>query len=166
MSLNQATKRCEHGFLEGKNCNVCAHGDPLEAALTRARVQLELAPESPQVAPSPIAPPRRLHPPLRPENISGRGRVSEILREVAETFDVLPALIMSRSRQGPIAAARSLAWLLIRDELGWSYPAIGKQFGRDHTTVLVGVDRMRFRLRNEQRLWQQTAHLFGKQAAE
>ncbi|MFP3944397.1 MAG: helix-turn-helix domain-containing protein [Alphaproteobacteria bacterium] len=54
--------------------------------------------------------------------------------------------IMGDTRRAPVAAARHLAWLLIRERLGYSFPRIAQFFKRDHTTVFLGVERARQRL--------------------
>lgn len=41
--------------------------------------------------------------------------------------------------------ARQEAYALIRDALGWSYPKLGRYFGRHHTSIMQGVDAHRAR---------------------
>lgn len=38
-----------------------------------------------------------------------------------------------------VTRARRRVWKMVRDQLGWSYPAIGQLFGWDHTSVLDGI---------------------------
>lgn len=47
--------------------------------------------------------------------------------------------LMGRSSARLIAHARQDAMRRIREALGYSYPRIGRFFGRDHTTVVHGV---------------------------
>lgn len=49
-------------------------------------------------------------------------------------------ILISRARDGETARARSAAMYIAR-EMGDSYPAIGRAFGRDHTTVHTNVRR-------------------------
>lgn len=51
--------------------------------------------------------------------------------------------VFSRSRIGRIARARKFVWLYLHDTASWSYPEIGRAFGRDHTTVMSGVKSVR-----------------------
>lgn len=48
--------------------------------------------------------------------------------------------MLGRSREMPLPIARGRFYAYLR-ALGWSYPAIGKLVGRDHTTVLSQVRR-------------------------
>ncbi|MDH5796968.1 MAG: hypothetical protein OEZ19_00260 [Paracoccaceae bacterium] len=62
-----------------------------------------------------------------------------ILREVCEAHDLKREVIFSRNRSKKVVIARAIIYDRIRKELGWSYPKIGKLFGRDHTTILHGI---------------------------
>ncbi|WP_437309942.1 helix-turn-helix domain-containing protein [Sorangium sp. So ce388] len=53
--------------------------------------------------------------------------------------NVLIEEVFSRSRRAHIARARHRLWLWLHVEKGWSYPAIGDRFDRDHTTIMSGV---------------------------
>lgn len=44
--------------------------------------------------------------------------------------------LISRDRHKNVSAARHEIMYWIRTKLKWSYPEIGRLFGRDHTTVL------------------------------
>lgn len=63
------------------------------------------------------------------------GRVPAIIEETAGYFGVSVREIMGRSRSKSVASARKEAMRKVR-ELGFSYPEIGRMFGRDHTTVV------------------------------
>jgi hypothetical protein len=64
----------------------------------------------------------------------------------AETCTGVPiASILGRRQTGFIVRARDLVAYRLRAEMGWSYPAIGKALGRDHSSVLVAVRRHRRR---------------------
>jgi chromosomal replication initiator protein len=62
-----------------------------------------------------------------------------IVREVCEAHDVKRDEIFKKNRSKKLVMARGVIYDRIRKELGWSYPKIGKLFGRDHTTILHGV---------------------------
>lgn len=65
----------------------------------------------------------------------------KVRHTVAEVFRVHPALLLSRSTSRQVIDARHVAMWIIR-RLGWSYPRIGVDFDRDHTTALYGVRRV------------------------
>lgn len=66
---------------------------------------------------------------------------SEILTEIAQRTGVPVELILSRSReQRVVAARRRVIWEL--HERGWSSVAIGRAIGRDHVTVLFALGRI------------------------
>lgn len=65
--------------------------------------------------------------------------VERLVAEVAETHGVAVADILGRSRSAPFVAARHAVWARLRVNHGWSWPAIGREFDRDHTTVMYGV---------------------------
>lgn len=58
----------------------------------------------------------------------------------AQKHNVKMSDILSRSRKAHIARARHEAFYLSRRD-GFSYPKIGRFFGRDHTTVMHGIKR-------------------------
>lgn len=158
-----AQHRCEHGFLGG-----CSLDGALEAAIERARswVPPEHAPVG---APTLEAvPAKRLFPVAlelrKPRPIDPESTVAELVQAAAAVFDVDPAMVMGRLRYAPIAQARQLVWLLCRSELGWSYPMLGRQFGRDHTTIMNGIASITRRLRDDYHLATRCAHLFAREA--
>jgi hypothetical protein len=82
---------------------------------------------------------------VRADEPVGRGDVSvdveTVLVEVAAESGVSVDELLGRSRQKYVVWARQRAMLRLRKG-GWSLPAIGRVFGRDHTTVLYGVRKM------------------------
>lgn len=62
-----------------------------------------------------------------------------IIREIALEYGVSVVCILGRDRTRRVSAARRCAYATIRSRKGISYPAIGRIFGRDHTTVIYGV---------------------------
>jgi chromosomal replication initiator protein len=86
------------------------------------------------------------------ENILGRSQDDRtakatpnvILEEVAKRFSVDVKAILGARRSREIVLARQVAMLLCREELGLSYPALGKLFGgKDHSTVLYAVNKIK-----------------------
>ncbi len=64
---------------------------------------------------------------------------AEVLREAADAYAVTPEEVLGRSRSKSVVAARRLAMRACRTRWGWSYPEIGKAFGRDHSTVMSAI---------------------------
>ena len=108
--------------LEGALTRVTAY-----AALTHQRIDLEMAADVLQ----------DLLPPARQAPITP-GR---ILAATAAAFDVTITEFEGPSRRQPLARARQVAMYLCRQLTDLSLPRIGTLFGgRDHTTVLHGVN--------------------------
>lgn len=56
---------------------------------------------------------------------------------------VLVEDLIGRGRTKIVTTARHEIMYWIRNKLKWSYPEIGKLFGRDHTTVLLACRKVR-----------------------
>lgn len=75
-------------------------------------------------------------------------RVAGIIDAVAVEDGVSVADLLGPSQRIVHSDARRKAWARIRDlqkpdRLPFSYPQIGRWFGRHHTTVLIGVQAVR-----------------------
>lgn len=68
-----------------------------------------------------------------------RPAMAAIVRAVCEARQVDPLMVMSASRITPLAHARHEAMWRMRAELKLSYPAMGRFFHRDHSTVIHGI---------------------------
>ena len=66
--------------------------------------------------------------------------VERIINEVARTFDVSAQDIRSTKRNANISSARRVAIYCIREITGMSMENIGKEFGRDHSTIIYNLD--------------------------
>jgi len=71
-------------------------------------------------------------------------RVSEdqILKAVADFYNVSPEELIGRVRKKEVVEPRQVAMFLIRDILEMSYPHIGEKLGRDHTTAIHAVEKI------------------------
>ena len=78
-----------------------------------------------------------LYPDLKPS----RRTVEEIQQRTCAAFGVTVEDVRSTSRSAVIAWARSVAMYLSRELTDASLPAIGREFGRNHTTVLAACRR-------------------------
>ena len=91
--------------------------------------------QSPRVAP-------KLSP--RYPHIGKKKSTSELALEivapvVCEYYSLSMDDLMERSRRVVVVEARQMAWFLLRYYSHLSFPAIGRLFGKDHTTVMYGV---------------------------
>jgi chromosomal replication initiator protein len=66
-----------------------------------------------------------------------------IMQIAADYFGIAAADLVNRGRSAPIALQRQIVMYLIREETGVSFPQIGQLLGgRDHTTVMHGIDKI------------------------
>jgi chromosomal replication initiator protein len=121
--------------LEGALTRVTAY-----AALTHQPIDLEMAEDvlqdlGPQQGTAPISPGR-------------------ILAATAEAFGVTISDLEGPSRRQPLARARQVAMYVCRELTDLSLPKIGTLFGgRDHTTVLHGVNTVGRLMKTDQTLF-------------
>jgi chromosomal replication initiator protein len=108
----------------------------LEGALIRvvAFASLTGRPVSAELAGEVLA---GLYPGVRPS----RRTVQEIQEQTCEAFGVSLVELRSTSRSAQIAWARQVAMYLARELTDATLPAIGREFGRNHTTVLHACKR-------------------------
>jgi chromosomal replication initiator protein len=78
-----------------------------------------------------------LYPDLKPS----RRTVQEIQEHTCEAFGVSMVDLRSSSRSAQVAWARQVAMYLARELTDATLPAIGREFGRNHTTVLHACRR-------------------------
>lgn len=64
-----------------------------------------------------------------------------VMEKAAIGFDVSVEELTGRARTRPITDYRQVAMAVVRQMTRASYPAIGRLFNRDHTTVMHGVAR-------------------------
>lgn len=70
------------------------------------------------------------------------GPISRVIAGVGKTAGVTPAEIVGPLRESHIVRARFAAMAICRDYLALSYPAIGRAFNRDHSTVINAMRRV------------------------
>ena len=68
---------------------------------------------------------------------------ADIIAAVATARHVPERVMRGRLRDHHIVSARHECFVRLRDELGLSYPAIGRLMARDHSTVMYGIRRWR-----------------------
>ena len=78
---------------------------------------------------------------------------SQVIETVAKYFNISVPEMVSPSRNKELVQPRQVAMYLIRQETDASLPEIGGLLGgRDHTTILHGVERVKDRLEAEEQL--------------
>jgi len=83
-----------------------------------------------------------------------------ILEETARYFSLSTADLMSKSRSRPLTQARHIAMYLTRECTGLSLVKIGEIFGgRDHTTVLHGINKVEVEMRARDQTFRQVQDL-------
>ncbi len=77
----------------------------------------------------------------------------DVIRVVANHFDVTPEALIGPSRKQPLAHIRQIVMYLLREENGLSLQQIGDELGkRDHSTVRYGTDRIVAQIQDDDRL--------------
>lgn len=66
----------------------------------------------------------------------------KIIDKTCKFYNISRDDILSKSRTKEINHARQSACYLMKSELKMSFPAIGKEFSRDHTTIMNGVNKI------------------------
>lgn len=92
-----------------------------------------------QRAPEPVKRPR-VAKSVRGVLITPYDRVTLVIARVAASYGVTVEEIMGKSRNRPIVWARQEAYYAVKVATGAAYTRVGKIFGRDHSTIMFGVD--------------------------
>lgn len=67
----------------------------------------------------------------------------DIISAACRTFGVAQSDLLGRGRSWPLVHYRMVAISVCAEMTGLSYPAIGRAFGRDHTTCLSADQRVK-----------------------
>ncbi len=76
------------------------------------------------------------------QNFSRKIADGQILKSVAEFFNITIDDILSHNRKKEIVEPRQIAMYLLRDMSDLSYPYIGEKMGRDHTTAIHSYEKI------------------------
>ena len=86
-----------------------------------------------------------------------------IIETVAATYGFTVEALIGPSRTRPLVTARQVAMYLTRQLTDYSYPAIGRVFGkRDHTTVIHAVDKIAGQMQERRQIYEQVTELIQK----
>ncbi|MFN2586885.1 MAG: chromosomal replication initiator protein DnaA [Actinomycetota bacterium] len=127
--------------LEGALIRVAAY-----ASLTRSDLSLDLA--------------QQVLKTLLPDTREARVTSDLVVSVAADYYDVTAEEICSSSRSRPLVNARQMAMYLCRELTDLSLPKIGERFGgRDHSTVLYAMHKIRQQMKERQSCYQQVEEL-------
>ncbi|MEO9224723.1 MAG: chromosomal replication initiator protein DnaA [Acidimicrobiales bacterium] len=83
-----------------------------------------------------------------------------ILEKTSEMFSFSIEEIQGKSRRRPLVTARQVAMYVMREITDLSYPGIAMEFGgRDHTTVIHSVEKVKALMRERQIIYEQVTEL-------
>ena len=86
-----------------------------------------------------------------------------ILDATAASYGFSVDALCGPSRTRPLVTARQVAMYLTRELTDYSYPAIGRVFGkRDHTTVIHAVDKIAGQMQERRQIYEQVTELIQK----
>ena len=130
----------------------------LEGALIRvaAYSSLNRSPLSEEVARTVLA---DLLPTTKPREINA----PLILDETAKMFGWTIEDLCGKSRRRPLVTARQISMYVMRELTDFSYPRIGEAYGgRDHTTVMYAVDKIRQQMAERHTTFEQVNELIAR----
>ncbi|MFZ4583817.1 MAG: chromosomal replication initiator protein DnaA [Acidimicrobiia bacterium] len=130
----------------------------LEGALIRvaAYSSLNRAPLSEEVAQRVLS---DLLPASRPRTITPE----LILDETAKMFGWTVEDLIGKSRRRPLVTSRQICMYVFRELTDYSYPRIAEVFGgRDHTTVMHAVDKIKSQMTERHQIFDQVNDLIGR----
>jgi chromosomal replication initiator protein len=130
----------------------------LEGALIRvaAYSSLNRAPLSEEVARSVLA---DLLPSTKPREITAALILDETAKQFGWTLDELKG----KSRRRPLVNARQIGMYVMRELTDFSYPRIAEEFGgRDHTTVMYAVEKIREQMTERHHTFDQVNELIAR----
>jgi len=86
-----------------------------------------------------------------------------ILDATSASYGFSVEALCGPSRTRPLVTARQVAMYLTRELTDYSYPAIGRVFGkRDHTTVIHAVDKIAGQMQERRQIYEQVTELIQK----
>ena len=80
--------------------------------------------------------------------------VEKIVSEVARTYGAEPEEIYSKKQNALITEMRQMAMFIVRELTGLSTKAIGREFNRDHSTVVYSLEKFQKRYNDDSKVRQ------------
>ena len=134
--------------------NVVDNIRELEGALTRVTAYATL---TNQVIDLPMA--QEVLSDLVPASSSRPLTPEDILRSTAAQSGFTTEDLIGPSRRAPLAQARQIGMYLCRELTALSLPKIGALFGRDHTTVMYAIDKVKRLLETDSEVFKKVSDL-------
>jgi len=88
---------------------------------------------------------------IRNDDLEEPVTVERIITEVSRSYNVTPSDIFSKKRDAVISNARQTAMYIVRNITQISMQNIGKEFGRDHSTVVYALHACETKIQNNQK---------------
>jgi chromosomal replication initiator protein len=86
-----------------------------------------------------------------------------ILNETASMFNWAVEDLIGTSRRRPLVNARQIGMYVFRELTDYSYPKIAEEFGgRDHTTVMYAVEKIRAQMAEKRAVFDQVGELISR----
>lgn len=128
--------------------NIKSNIRELEGALNKIKTHLEIYQQAPNLD---------LITKILAENIDNSRfknlNTPKIIKVVCDFFGVEKKDILSKRRNKELVYPRQIIMYLLRGELNYSYPKIGKELGgKDHTTIIHGVGKIEKLVKRDSRL--------------
>lgn len=97
------------------------------------------------------------------KTIVSKNKVEQVQQLVANHYNITVEDMKSKRRMASIAFPRQVAMYICRTELNESFPKIGIEFGgKDHTTVMHSVDKIKKQLKSNPELQTEIAKIIEK----
>ena len=85
--------------------------------------------------------------------VISKNKIDQVIQLVANNYNITVEDIKSKKRLSKIAVPRQIGMYIARTHLKESLPKIGSEFGgKDHTTVMHSVDKIKRELKNDKNL--------------
>ena len=96
------------------------------------------------------------------EEVRRKIRPTSVIAKTAKYFNLPTSEVRGKSRKAPIVHARHIAMYLLKTKLKLPLEGIGELFGgRDHTTVMHGVDKIAVLVSQDSRIKQEVDEVCG-----
>ncbi len=97
------------------------------------------------------------------KTVVSKNKVEQVQQLVANHYNITVEDMKSKRRMASIAFPRQVAMYICRTELNESFPKIGIEFGgKDHTTVMHSVDKIKKQLKSNKELQIEIAKIIEK----
>ncbi len=88
--------------------------------------------------------------------------IEDIVKIVASYYNQTPEELFDKTRRKEVVHVRQVAMYILREDYNISFPNIGKEFGgRDHTTVIHSVDKVKELTTHDQKMIQDIETIRG-----